>query len=75
MVRPEECSLRIPGEGEDSGGEREGFRGEGERDSGLKVNSDSDGEGERFSPEPGMAFTMPGMFSTGTATLDIIPAQ
>ena len=32
-------------------------------DSGLKVNSDSDGEGERFSPEPGMAFTMPGMFS------------
>ena len=33
------------------------------------------GEGERFSSEPGMAFTMPGMFFTGTAALDITPAQ
>jgi len=29
----------------------------------MMANSDSGGEGERFSPEPGMAFAMPGMFS------------
>jgi hypothetical protein len=32
-------------------------------------------EGERFSPDPGMAFTIPGMFFKSTTALDIIPAQ
>jgi len=32
-------------------------------------------EGEELSPDPGMAFTMAGMISTGTAALDITTAQ
>ena len=47
-----------------------GFRGEDEQDSGLKANSDSGGKANGFRPRPGIAFTMPGIFPTRTATLE-----
>jgi len=50
------------------GRRRTGFRAEGEQWFRR--------EGEQFSPEPGMAFAIPGMFFlSGTAALDITPAQ
>jgi hypothetical protein len=42
----------------DSGVNVKAFRREGELDSGLNVNSDSDGESNGFSQQPGMVFTM-----------------
>jgi hypothetical protein len=42
----------------DSGVNVKAFRREGELDSGLNVNSDSDGKSNGFSQQPGMVFTM-----------------
>jgi hypothetical protein len=49
--------------------------GQGEQDSGLKANSDSGGKANGFRPNPEWRSRWPGMFSTGVAALDIIPAQ
>jgi hypothetical protein len=52
-----------------------GFRGEREKHSGLKTNSDSGGKANSFRPAPEWFSRWPGMISTGSAALDIIPAQ